>query len=130
MAQIIKHHIKYKEIHGIDEVILMTRSEHFKLHRRLRKEGKCNIPPDDLQRISCNASQRKPHILHKNGLFDLMFEQKQNKIVKKQNGIYIHCTNKKCPVFTSGWYYTGYKRYPGMTPCPYCKKQIRIPKEE
>ena len=31
MAQIVNHHIKYKEIHGIDEVALMTKSDHGEL---------------------------------------------------------------------------------------------------
>jgi hypothetical protein len=44
--------------------------------------------------------------------------------------VLIKCTRPDCPNSKTGWNYTGYKRYPGMTPCPYCKKQIRIPKEE
>lgn len=125
--QIMKHHIKYKEIHGIDEVILMTRSEHSKLHNRLRKEGKCNISPDDLQKISCSASQRKPQILHKNGLFNTMIEQIQNRTVNGRDTIRIYCTKNDCPMHQKGWIYSGAKRYPGVVICPYCKKQIRIP---
>lgn len=68
LVQIVKHHIKYKETHGIDEVILMTRSDHQKLHRRLRKEGKLNIPVEELNRISQRAGFREPDILHTNGL--------------------------------------------------------------
>ena len=57
--QIIHHHTKYKEIHGVDEIILMSRGEHFALHFRLRKEGKCNIPPPILQKISASACGRR-----------------------------------------------------------------------
>ena len=58
MTDLVRHHIKYKEIHGVDEVVLMTRSEHFKLHRRLRDTGKCTIPSDDLCKISIAAAKR------------------------------------------------------------------------
>ena len=68
LVQIVKHHIKYKETHGIDEVILMTRSDHQKLHRRLRKEGKLKIPVEELNRICQRAGFREPDILHTNGL--------------------------------------------------------------
>ena len=68
LVQIVKHHIKYIETHGIDEVILMTRSDHQKLHRRLRKEGKLNIPVEELNRISQRAGCREPDLLHTNGL--------------------------------------------------------------
>jgi hypothetical protein len=36
LEQLIEHHVKYKEIHGVDETIWMTRSEHLLLHARLR----------------------------------------------------------------------------------------------
>lgn len=55
---LIQHHVKYKEIHGYDEIVWMTWSEHQKLHKRLRKEGKCNIPADELQKISTKAHKR------------------------------------------------------------------------
>ena len=48
---LVEHHIKYKEIHGIDETVFMSRSEHDKLHRRLRRAGKCNIPVENLQKL-------------------------------------------------------------------------------
>ena len=49
------HHVFYEEIHGYDLVILMPESEHRKLHYQLRKEGKCNIPVDELAKISMNS---------------------------------------------------------------------------
>ena len=70
LVQIVKHHIKYIEIHGIDEVVLMTRSDHQKLHRRLRKEGKLNIPVEKLNIISQRASLRDPAVIHSNDLED------------------------------------------------------------
>lgn len=58
MTQIVEHHIHYKEIHGYDETIMMTKSEHQKLHIRLRNEGECNIPVNELSKISKAASGR------------------------------------------------------------------------
>lgn len=55
---IIEHHEKYKEIHGEDKTIFITISDHKLLHKRLRKEGKCNIPPEELHKISMNAYRR------------------------------------------------------------------------
>lgn len=54
----VEHHIKYKEIHGVDETVWMTQSEHQKLHRKLREEGKYNIPAEDLKPIVKAAHQR------------------------------------------------------------------------
>ena len=56
--RLIQHHKKYKEIHGVDEIVMMTRSEHSKLHIRLRREGKCNVPVDELKKISGAARGR------------------------------------------------------------------------
>lgn len=55
----IFHHTKYIEIHGIDDGFLMSQGEHLKLHRKLRKEGKCNIPPDMLKKVSATAHRRR-----------------------------------------------------------------------
>jgi hypothetical protein len=54
----VYHHVKYKEIHGIDEIVVMTAGEHIKLHRRLRKEGKCNVPVQVLGKLSREASAK------------------------------------------------------------------------
>jgi len=56
--QTVQHHIKYKEIHGIDEIVLMPRGEHRALHNKLRKEGKCKICIDELHKIALRAHQR------------------------------------------------------------------------
>ena len=56
----VEHHVKYSEIHGIDETVWMTKSKHSKLHSRLREEGKCTIPTDELQKISRAAHARTP----------------------------------------------------------------------
>lgn len=56
--QLVEHHTKYEEIHGYDETVWMTKSEHFKLHKRLREEGKCNIPIDEMSRIATTAHMR------------------------------------------------------------------------
>lgn len=55
---LVQHHIKYEEIHGIDEVVMMTKSDHTKLHQRLRRENKCNIPSKELGKISSAARKR------------------------------------------------------------------------
>lgn len=56
--RMVEHHIKYKELHGVDETVWMTQSEHKTLHNRLRREGECNIPVDELRRISNRAYAR------------------------------------------------------------------------
>ncbi len=58
MIKLIEHHTKYKEIHGIDETIWMTVSDHRKLHNRLRREGKCKISPKELKEIAKKAQVR------------------------------------------------------------------------
>lgn len=60
MIKVIQHHVKYKEIHGVDEIVLMTKSDHTRLHRRLRQEGKCNISPKELHKLSGIAKNRTP----------------------------------------------------------------------
>lgn len=56
MTKIVRHHIKYKEIHGEDVVIMMEWSEHQKLHYKLRREGKCKIPAETLHKFSQRAN--------------------------------------------------------------------------
>lgn len=58
MVKLIQHHVKYKEIHGVDEIVLLTPEEHGQLHARLRREGKCNTPADELAKISMKAHKR------------------------------------------------------------------------
>lgn len=58
MTTLVEHHTKYREIHGEDKTVFITNSEHVMLHRRLRREGKCNIPVKDLAKISNNAYKR------------------------------------------------------------------------
>lgn len=55
---IVEHHTKYKELHGYDETKFMSHGEHVSLHARLRRENKCNIPSQDLEKISKKASIR------------------------------------------------------------------------
>ena len=58
MVTMVQHHKKYKEIHGVDEIIVMTESDHKKLHNRLRRENKCRIPVAELSKISMAAHKR------------------------------------------------------------------------
>ena len=55
---LVRHHTKYKEIHGEDEVILMEAGEHHALHKRLREKGECAIPVNELAEISRAARNR------------------------------------------------------------------------
>lgn len=59
---LVHHHVKYKEIHGVDEVVLMEKGEHTRLHIRLRREGKCNIPSEDLHKLSVSAYMRREDV--------------------------------------------------------------------
>lgn len=63
--KLIEHHIKYREIHGVDETVWMTKSEHTLLHNRLRREGKCNIPADELHKIADRAHDRTDKVRKK-----------------------------------------------------------------
>lgn len=55
---LVEHHVKYKELHGVDETVWMTESEHRKLHFKLRTESKCNVPSEKLKKISNAACKR------------------------------------------------------------------------
>lgn len=57
--QMVHHHVKYKEIHGVDEIVLISNSEHQRIHKRLRKQKKCNVPVDKLKTISAAANFRR-----------------------------------------------------------------------
>ena len=75
---LVQHHVKYKEIHGEDVVVMMEMSEHVKLHQKLRCEGKCNIPPKELGVISHNAHMRTQHLK----------EKQQERYLKNRDNIY------------------------------------------
>lgn len=55
---LVQHHIKYKEIHGADEIVLMDKGKHDALHKKLRKDGCCSIPAEELNKISKRAHGR------------------------------------------------------------------------
>ena len=80
--KLIEHHTRYKEIHGVDEFSWMTPSEHRNLHNRLRKEGKCNIPPDELKKISLVATRRTKR--HK----EAVIEHRKSEYAKKYKSEY------------------------------------------
>ena len=56
---LIHHHEKYLELHGKEKIIILCHSCHKKLHNRLRKEGKCNIPVKKLKKISNKSYVKK-----------------------------------------------------------------------
>ena len=60
MEKLVEHHIKYLEIHGVDETVWLMHGEHKKLHNHLRREGKCKIPVDELKKIAMAAHDRTP----------------------------------------------------------------------
>ena len=76
MSKIVEHHIKYKEIHGVDETVWLTMSEHKKLHFRLRNEQKCNIPVDELTKISIAAHSRTKKCLNYQRKYQLSYYKK------------------------------------------------------
>ena len=88
---LVEHHIHYKEIDGYDQTVLLKRSEHAILHKRLRLEGRCNIHPKKLNLISIaahNRSHREDHYPY-NAVYS-----KQNWRIKtiysmSNNGVYI-----------------------------------------
>ena len=57
-TQMVEHHTHYKEIHGYDKTVWMTRSDHFKLHQRLRRNSECNVPVDEMKEIAMAAHKR------------------------------------------------------------------------
>lgn len=59
LKKLLNHHEKYEEIHGEEKVVLMCYKCHFNLHKKLREEGKCNISPNELQKISRNSKTAK-----------------------------------------------------------------------
>lgn len=81
---LIEHHAKYIEIHGIDKSLWMTVSEHRKLHNRLRKEGKCNIPSDELAKISRASKCRTDR-----------YRERVNKYYKTDRGMEINRKNQQ-----------------------------------
>lgn len=44
MAELEQHHIRYEEIHGEDEIILLSHEEHLKVHREDHANGFKPIP--------------------------------------------------------------------------------------
>ncbi len=70
---IIKHHTRYKEIHGNDETESMEMSDHVKFHRELRKSGMNMIPANVLSKISQAASQRSKETKERINLYRFTF---------------------------------------------------------
>lgn len=83
----VQHHEKYEEIHGEDKIVMMDFVEHHELHVRLRKEGKCTIPREELHKIAHAAYMRT---------------EKAKRTAKKYKKRYNKLTGSKenCIVFT------------------------------
>lgn len=71
-------------IHGIDDNIWMTSREHLILHRRLRREGKCNVPPEELAKISANARTRWKKIMREELRVREELRSNENVIIDEQ----------------------------------------------
>ena len=56
MIKLEQHHIRYEEIHGEDEIIMLTHNEHKKVHREDRANGFKPIP----RKIQQAARARSP----------------------------------------------------------------------
>jgi len=65
----VQHHVKYKELHGYDEIVMMTMSDHKLLHQKLRREQKCNIPSDELHKIAMLAHKRTQKYKHGTNIY-------------------------------------------------------------
>jgi len=81
----VEHHTHYKEIHGYDKTVWITRSEHTKLHQRLRKNGDCNIPADKLKTIALAASGRTDKHKENIAKYQAEYKYKQKKIEYEGN---------------------------------------------
>lgn len=108
MCKLVEHHVKYKEIHGVDETVWLSHGEHQKLHHRLRMEGKCNVPVDELEKISKKAYQRtqrggESQLKHKKGKRCLDY----NKLYKKNNTHTFNFSQTLMPnvEMNDNWYY-------------------------
>ncbi len=77
---LVEHHTKYEEVHGVDETTWITQSQHVALHKRLRREGKCNFPPEELDRISTAANHRT----QKNKVYMRAYLKRYNKTHRKE----------------------------------------------
>lgn len=78
--QMVEHHTHYREIHGYDKTVWMTRSEHAKLHQRLRKNGECNVPADKLSVVAMAASGRTDKSKENTAKYQAECKYKQKKI--------------------------------------------------
>lgn len=78
---LVAHHVKYKEIHGIDEIIWLTPSEHKKLHIKLSKtEGYIKPSKEIIIKAKNRASQNRPYRL----------KYRQSERCKEKRQHYIH----------------------------------------
>lgn len=64
-SRLVEHHTKYIELHGEDETVFITHTEHVRLHKKLRREGKCKIHSKILRRISSAALKRTEKFIKK-----------------------------------------------------------------
>ena len=78
--QMVEHHTHYREIHGYDKTVWMTRSEHFKLHQRLRKNGECNVPVDELSVVAMAAHNRTDKSKKNTAKYQAGYKYKQKRI--------------------------------------------------
>lgn len=90
---LVAHHVRYKELHGVDEVVMIEKGEHKRLHHRLRQEGKCNVSVDTLRRISYAARNRSEYSkdgkaeYHKKSMQPIYFNETLMKNVGHQESI-------------------------------------------
>ena len=73
--KLIHHHKSYEP----QVIVLMCHSCHQKLHKKLRKECKCQISTNELNKMSINASNKT---YHKNNIGELYFYETMMSNVK------------------------------------------------
>lgn len=118
--EMVEHHTKYKEIDGYDETVWMTRSEHTKLHLRLRIEGKCNVSPEELTKISGAANHRTDKAKERKKEWRKKYYEEHKDEIKKHKKEYYENNKEKIKEATKEWR----KKNPGW--CKEREAQRRI----
>lgn len=61
MNGLVEHHIKYKEIDGVDETVFLTPTEHIILHKARIKGGAKPIPKQVISRAYSRTEKARKH---------------------------------------------------------------------
>jgi hypothetical protein len=87
----VQHHVKYKEIDGEDEIVLMSQKAHQMLHAQARRDGEPKVP----EWIVRKAGYRSPrklarnkinHRTEKNKEYGQCLELRERLVINKNSG--------------------------------------------